>query len=202
MINLVERYVILDKIVLGIGNPGLQYAKTRHNVGFRILDCLAQKLGVSFSFSPFKAMVAEGHIAQCQYLLVKPMTYVNLSGESAQSILHWYKLQPTSLLVVVDDLNLPLAKIRVRQNGSSGGHHGLDSIIQNLNTDGFPRLRVGIDPPLESAAKHVLSKFSMEEEQALDRAMETARETVIAWLNGLELTVVHPPSARPNTLSS
>lgn len=187
---MIERLAFLDKVILGIGNPGAQYTQTRHNVGFRVIDRLMRKLNLNFRSSSFKAVIAEGHLSNCKFLLVKPMTYVNLSGESAQAILSWYKLTPSSLFVVCDDFNLPFAKIRIRSGGSSGGHHGLDSIIQHLNTAEFPRLRIGIGNPIQNAAQHVLSKFTNEEENLLEIAMVTASEAILSWLEKDSLTAV------------
>ncbi len=180
----------MDKIVLGIGNPGSQYTQTRHNIGFRVIDFIAQKLCLKFQTSSFKAVVAEGQISNCKFLLVKPMTYVNLSGESAQAILSWYKLPTTALFTICDDFNLPLSKIRIRKEGSSGGHNGLDSIIRHLNTAEFIRLRIGIGSPLQNAAQHVLSKFSNEEETLLQSTILSASEAVINWLEKNDLMAV------------
>ena len=130
--------------MLGIGNPGAKYAHTRHNLGFRVIDILTDLHGEKFRDSRFKSLAAKVKNDQCEFLLVKPLTYVNLSGECARAILDWYKLTPSSLLVVTDDLSLPPGKIRIRKKGSSSGHRGMESIIRCLGTEEFPRLRIGI----------------------------------------------------------
>ena len=151
------------RIALGIGNPGPEYASTRHNVGFMVLDLLAERLGLSFTrlertgadgskqFSgKVKAQVCEGRRKGKEFLLVKPQTYVNLSGDVAAPLLRHAKRTPDSLFVIVDDLNLPLGRIRIRPSGSAGGHNGLKSVQQMLQTDAYPRLRLGIGPPATS----------------------------------------------------
>jgi PTH1 family peptidyl-tRNA hydrolase len=148
------------RIVLGIGNPGPEYEQTRHNVGFMVLDLLAQRLGLTFerlerhadrwsrSFSgKVKARICEGHRKGRSFLLTKPQTYVNLSGDVAAPLLRHAGRAPDSLFVIVDDLNLPLGRMRIRPSGSAGGHNGLKSIQQMLGTDGYPRLRLGIGQP-------------------------------------------------------
>lgn len=149
------------RIVLGIGNPGPEYEQTRHNVGFMVLDLVAQRLGLAFarldrhaddgsrSFSgKVKARVCEGRRKGRSFLLCKPQTYVNLSGEVAAPLLRHAERQPESLFVIVDDLNLPLGRMRIRPSGSAGGHNGLKSIQQSLGTDAFLRLRLGIGQPV------------------------------------------------------
>lgn len=181
----------MDKIVFGIGNPGLQYAKTRHNIGFRVIDALAQKFSLNFRTSSFQADVAEGAIGETKFLLVKPITYVNLSGHCAQAILHWYKLSPTNLFVVSDDFNLPLGKIRIRSSGSSGGHHGLDSIIQCLQTLDFLRLRIGIGfNSTSQIIDFVLGKFNTDEEIVITPTILSARDAIVAWLDKQPLTKI------------
>ncbi len=154
------------RIALGIGNPGPEYDATRHNVGFMVLDHVAQRLGVAFtrlerhaddgsrSFSgKVKARTCEGRRKGRSFLLVKPQTYVNLSGDVAGPLLRFAGRQPDSLFVIVDDLNLPLGRMRIRPSGSAGGHNGLKSIQQCLGTDCYPRLRLGIGPIASSEAK-------------------------------------------------
>ena len=148
------------RIVVGIGNPGAEYESTRHSVGFMVLDLLAQRLGLSFArlerrapdgakrFSgKVKAQVCEGRRKGRSFLLAKPQTYVNLTGDVAAPLLRHAKRSPDSLFVIVDDLNLPLGRMRLRPSGSAGGHNGLKSVQQMLATDAYPRLRLGIGPP-------------------------------------------------------
>ena len=153
------------RIALGIGNPGPEYESTRHNVGFMVLDLLAERLGLTFSrlervgpdgskrFSgKVKAQVCEGRRKGQSFLLAKPQTYVNLTGDVAAPLLRHAKRTPDSLFVIVDDLNLPLGRIRIRPSGSAGGHNGLKSVQQMLQTDAYARLRLGIGPPASPAA--------------------------------------------------
>jgi PTH1 family peptidyl-tRNA hydrolase len=134
------------KLVIGLGNPGSQYEQTRHNAGFRIVDILAAKLGWRWERRG-RAMLASGSIGTEKVVLVKPLTYMNNSGEAVGELVRWYKLQPEDVLVVYDDLDLAVGKLRLRANGSDGGHNGMDSIIRHLHTNQFPRLRVGIGRP-------------------------------------------------------
>ena len=199
------------RIVLGIGNPGSEYDGTRHNVGFLVLDHVAQQLGLEFErlerrtddgsrvFSgKVKARVCEGRRKGRSFLLVKPLTYVNLTGEVAAPLLRHAGLGPDSLFVVVDDLNLPLGRMRIRPSGSAGGHNGLESIRQMLATDAFPRLRLGIGPAasdgggssgLQSAdwPDYVLAPFLPEEREVLGRTVGRASDCVRAWLDGADL---------------
>lgn len=188
-----------QRVLLGIGNPGPEYHETRHNVGFMVLDLLANRLGLTFRrlerksptgqklFSgKVKAQVAVGLNQQGQkFLLVKPLTYVNLSGDVAGSLLRVADLPPESLFVVVDDLNLPLGRIRVRPSGSSGGHNGLRSIEVALTTDAYPRLRLGIGESVEATVvNHVLAPFSLEEREVLAPKLACAADACLAWLAG------------------
>ena len=138
------------KLIVGLGNPGLQYEHTRHNVGFRVVDKLAAKLGWQWTERRSRAILASGMIGAEKVVLAKPITYMNLSGEAVAELVRWYKLQPEDLLVVCDDLDLPVGKVRLRTKGSAGGQHGLDNIIARLHTNDFPRLRIGIGRPLKN----------------------------------------------------
>ncbi|QBD82362.1 aminoacyl-tRNA hydrolase [Ktedonosporobacter rubrisoli] len=134
------------KLVIGLGNPGPQYEHTRHNVGFRVVDKLASHHGWKWERRG-RAMLANGMLGTEKVLLVKPLTYMNNSGEAVGELVRWYKAQPEDVLVVYDELDLPVGKVRLRANGSAGGHNGLKSIIHHLHTNQFPRLRVGIGRP-------------------------------------------------------
>ena len=200
------------RIVLGIGNPGPEYDGTRHNVGFMVLDLLAERLGLAFarldrhaddgsrSFSgKVKARVCEGRRKGRSFLLVKPQTYVNLSGDVAAPLLRTAGRTPDSLFVIVDDLNLPLGRMRIRPSGSAGGHNGLESIQQKLCTDGYPRLRLGIGPVAPEGADKpaglrpsdwsdfVLAPFLPEEREVLGRVLVSAADCAMAWLDGADL---------------
>ncbi|MBR3705814.1 MAG: aminoacyl-tRNA hydrolase [Firmicutes bacterium] len=131
-------------IIVGLGNPGKKYENTRHNMGFLTIDRMAEEYGISVDKIKFKALVGEGRIAGQRVVLVKPQTYMNLSGQSVQEIMHFYKEDIENLIVIYDDLDIPAGKIRVRKKGSAGTHNGMRNIVQMLADDGFPRIRVGI----------------------------------------------------------
>jgi len=172
---------IRDKfLILGLGNPGKKYAKNRHNLGFRIIDRLAKDTDFRRTS---KALVAKIKIAGKEVLLAKPLTYVNLSGEATLSLLTRYRLKKESLLVVCDDLSLPFGTTRLKNQGSSGGHNGLQSIIEAIGS-GFARLRIGIGNPDTSAdwSDYVLSNFSPEEEANLPEVLDKAVEEIVRYL--------------------
>jgi PTH1 family peptidyl-tRNA hydrolase len=174
------------KLVVGLGNPGREYEETRHNAGFLVLDYLAREEGLTFTRSKFQALLARGSIAGTDVLLVKPLTYMNLSGLAVAGLLRWYKLDSRpDLLVVSDDLDLPLGRLRVRMRGSHGGQRGLLSIINELGSAEFTRLRLGIGRPGESedAKEHVLSTFDPQEEPMLDEVILAAADAVRTWLS-------------------
>jgi len=165
------------RLLVGLGNPGREYSSTRHNVGFMVLDRLAALSGVAFrADKKWQAEVAtDGDVWLC-----KPQTYMNLSGESVSEIARFYKIDPARVLVVLDDMALPLGRLRLRERGSAGGHNGLQSILDHLGTREIPRLRVGIGAAEPgSATGHVLGRFAVDErplvEQSLDRAIEAIR---------------------------
>jgi PTH1 family peptidyl-tRNA hydrolase len=134
-------------IIAGLGNPGAKYDGSRHNVGFLALDLLAQELGVKVNRSRFKSLYGEGVIAGQRVLLLKPQTFMNLSGEATRDAAAWYKLPPERLIVISDDISLPPGRIRVRSKGSAGGHNGLKSIIYQHSSDNFPRVKIGVGSP-------------------------------------------------------
>ena len=168
---------------MGIGNPGPEYAKTRHNVGFRVLDALAKRLNVSKQETRFRGIYAVSQVEDLRVGLLKPLTYVNLSGQSVGEAVKQLKLQPEQILVVLDDAQLPLGKLRMRPKGSSGGHKGLQSIIDALQTEEIPRLRVGIGSPPEGVdmVTFVLSPFEDDEEPIIGEAVERAADAAIVW---------------------
>lgn len=134
------------RLIVGLGNPGTQYEHTRHNVGFRVVDMLAAHNGWQWERRK-RVMLANGTLGSEKVVLVKPLTFMNNSGEAVGELVHWHKLQPEDLLVIYDELDLPIGKVRLRAKGSAGGHNGLDSIIRHVHTNQFPRLRVGIGRP-------------------------------------------------------
>jgi len=172
------------KIVVGIGNPGTRYQRTRHNLGFRTVDHLAAQHRIAVSRRRFDARVGEGQINGVRVLLVKPQTYVNLSGSAVAPLLRWYRCPTEDLLVVCDDLNLEPGALRLRRRGSSGGHNGLESIIQCLGTADFPRLRIGIGRGQgRDAVAHVLGTPGPQEQETLDAAIAKAANAVQTWLS-------------------
>ncbi|QQR54985.1 aminoacyl-tRNA hydrolase [Candidatus Peregrinibacteria bacterium] len=176
------------KVICGLGNPGEKYEKTRHNVGFRALDAFAQKN----EFPPFelrgKAWISEKGQGFKKVLLLKPVTFMNLSGEAVQEVLQFYKLEPKNLLVVYDDVDLPLGTLRYREKGSAGTHNGMKSLIQNLATLDFPRLRIGIESRGQSAPEQmpldafVLAPFTEEEESVLKNEIPKVCLQMEEWL--------------------
>jgi PTH1 family peptidyl-tRNA hydrolase len=152
-------------LILGLGNPGRQYKRSRHNVGFMLLDQLADKLELSFTRKEADALIAKGHFAGHLVILAKPQTFMNLSGRSAGTLSRYYRVPLQSFMVVFDDIDLPLGNIRIRPKGGTGGHRGMESVVDNLNSGEFARLRIGIDRPSgrKDPADYVLEDFSDEE---------------------------------------
>ena len=179
------------KLIVGLGNPGAKYAATRHNVGFMVLDRLAKVGGVSVTKKLCNALVATAEIAGEKVCLAKPQTYMNLSGEAVGCLLRYYKLSSADLLVIYDDRDLPLGRIRLRERGSAGGHRGIASIIAVLGTSDFPRLRIGIGRPRElGAVEHVLGTFSADEQPVIAQAIDRAAEAIeTALKEGLEVAM-------------
>ncbi len=172
-------------MIVGLGNPGARYQRNRHNIGYQIVDELARAHQLSFSKRKFKASLAEGRIAGQRVLLVKPETYMNLSGEAVQPLVAYFKLELSHLLVVYDDMDLPLGKIRLRPAGGAGGHNGMKSLIQRLGSNTFARLRVGIDRPpgrMDPAA-YVLQNFSAAEEEVMVQVRDQACRAIETWLS-------------------
>jgi peptidyl-tRNA hydrolase, PTH1 family len=172
------------KVVIGLGNPGPRYEGTRHNVGFAVIDYLAAAPSVSPFRRRFDAQVAEMSEGQQSVLLVKPETFMNLSGRAVRQVVDFYKIDVPDVLVVCDDIALPLGKLRARARGSDGGQKGLRDIEQHLGTQEYSRLRIGVDAPGEhlDAADHVLSRFKPGERAAVEEAIATAAQAVLLWL--------------------
>lgn len=171
------------KLVVGLGNPGGKYESTRHNVGFRVVDELARRHGIDMNRTRFSSLFGSGTIGSEQVILLKPGTFMNLSGRAVQEALAFYKLAPADLMVISDDLALPLGRLRLRKSGSAGGHNGLASIIQALGGDDFPRLRIGIEQVSgERMVGHVLGAFTRREEEIVGPALVRAADAVECWL--------------------
>jgi len=176
------------KVVFGLGNPGKRYEGTRHNVGFAVVDALAQGRNVSRGQRRFDAETAELTEEGHKVLLVKPETFMNLSGRCVRQALDFYQVPLEKLLVVCDDFNLPLGKLRFRPRGTHGGHNGLRDIQQHLGTREYARLRIGVGaPPEEGAVDHVLSRFRSAERPVIDDALAVAAQAVVYWIHhGIE----------------
>ena len=157
-------------VIVGLGNPGDKYARTRHNVGFDVIDLLAEQNGISVTERKHKALIGKGRIAGQAVILVKPQTFMNLSGESVGDILHFYKLDPAQdLIVISDDVALDPGALRIRKKGSAGGHNGLKNIIAHCHTEEFMRVRIGVGklPPNGDMIAHVLGRFAPEDRRGI-----------------------------------
>ncbi|TCS94295.1 aminoacyl-tRNA hydrolase [Hazenella coriacea] len=181
------------KVIVGLGNPGMKYALTRHNVGFWVIDLLSQHWGISISKEKWKAEVGEGVVNGEKVILIKPLTYMNLSGESVRPAMDWLKADLDDLCVIYDDLDMPPGKIRLRLKGSSGGHNGMKSIIQHLGTDQFKRLKVGIGRPTGRipVPDYVLSHFNQDERITIDDAVDRSAKAMDRWLDSTFLEVMN-----------
>jgi PTH1 family peptidyl-tRNA hydrolase len=174
------------KLIVGLGNPGIEYQFTPHNIGFLAIDRIAEQCGVMVDNRHCKALTARARIGKEEVLLVKPETYMNLSGLSVQELVRKYELAPDrDLLVVYDELDLPLGTIRVRERGSSAGHNGMQSIIGALGTQEISRIRLGIAPdhPVKDGARYVLSQFRKSQLAMLDELLDTAAQAVTVVVN-------------------
>ena len=171
-------------LIVGLGNPGAEYQNTRHNVGFRAIDQLAAEHRIDTRKSEKRALVGYGTVEDTAVVLAKPITYMNNSGQSVAPLLRMLELQPQDLIVITDDMDLPVGRLRLRAEGSAGGHNGLKSLIQHLGTQEFPRVRIGVGRPRGDAEviDHVLSKFQREELEPIEAAVQRAAEAVEAWI--------------------
>ena len=168
-------------IIAGLGNPGKKYEHTRHNVGFDVMDVLAEKYNIRMDEKKYKAICGKGMIGSEKVVLVKPQTFMNLSGESIAEAVNFYKVDPASeLLVIFDDISLAPGRIRIRKKGSAGGHNGMKSIISQIGTQNFYRIKVGVGakPAGWDLADYVLGRFSTKEREEVDRAIEEAADAV------------------------
>jgi peptidyl-tRNA hydrolase, PTH1 family len=181
------------KVVLGLGNPGIKYRGTRHNVGYAVIDSLAAGGGVGRFQERFQADVAEWVLDIDKVLLAKPLTFMNLSGRAIRQLLDFYQLPLAELLVVCDDVNLPLGKLRFRAKGTHGGHNGLRDIQAHLGTTEYARLRIGVDAPgQEDMVDHVLGRFKPGEREVVANAVATAAQAVELWVRkGLQECMNH-----------
>lgn len=173
------------KLVVGLGNPGKEYTGTRHNAGFEVIDKLAYDNNIDVSKGKFKAVIGEGIIKGKKVVLIKPVTFMNLSGHSVREAMNWYKTTEEDIIVIYDDISLPVGEIRVRQKGSAGGHNGMKSIIEQLGTENFIRVRVGVGekPQGWDLADYVLGKFSKDEIPTIIEGFTKASEATEIILN-------------------
>ena len=191
------------KLIVGLGNPGREYVATRHNIGFEVLDTFASKLGwigsspgefERMAKTKFESLVYDGTLSLTgggseKVLLLKPMTYMNLSGRSVQAAMAFYQLTPPDIMIVLDDLALPCGKLRIRPGGSDGGHNGLKDIQRAIGTPQYPRLRIGIDPPPPRVPgrDYVLGRFSEEQRKLVNPALNRAAGALVTWIDkGIE----------------
>lgn len=178
--------LVIPQLIVGLGNPEPKYNQTRHNIGFDAVDALGHAWQISLSeHRKFNGWFGEGVAKGDKRRLLKPLTYMNRSGQAIRAVVDWYKLPPESVLVIYDDMDLPLGRLRLRLSGSAGGHNGMKSTISHLGTQNFPRLRIGIGRPLGNASvsdgktiSHVLGKFSPTETQVMEKVLKLVIEAV------------------------
>mgnify|MGYP001073566147 CR=1 FL=1 len=170
--------------IIGLGNPGMQYAATRHNVGFEVIERFAYENSIDINKKKHKALIGEGLVGGKKVILAKPQTYMNLSGQSVIEIMNWYKVERSHIIIIYDDISLPIGNIRIRTKGSAGGHNGIKSIITHLNSDEFLRVKVGVGekPPGWDLADYVLSRFAKNEIGEIVECVKMASEATDAIL--------------------
>ncbi|MBR4582105.1 MAG: aminoacyl-tRNA hydrolase [Lachnospiraceae bacterium] len=174
-------------IIAGLGNPGKEYVNTRHNVGWSALDVFASKYGISVEEGKFKSLIGKGAVEGQKVILVKPLTYMNLSGEAVRAVCDYFKVDPENeLIVLYDDISLPVGQLRVRPKGSAGGHNGIKNIIAHLGTEVFLRIKVGVGekPSRMDLADYVLGHFSAEDAAAEKEAYEKVSEAILLLMEG------------------
>lgn len=173
---------ITPQLIVGLGNPGTKYDQTRHNIGFEAIDLLSRTWQIPLAeHRKFQGWFGEGTVGGQRIRLLKPTTYMNLSGQAIRAVTDWYKLPPESVLIIYDDMDLPIGKLRLRQSGSAGGHNGMKSTIAHLNSQNFPRLRIGIGSPKSQGGEvvsHVLGRFSQTETQAMAEVLRLVVEAI------------------------
>lgn len=165
-------------LIVGLGNPGREYDGTRHNIGFEAIDYISSKNNIDINKSKFKGMFGEGFIKGQKVILLKPTTYMNLSGESIREVINFYKIDNNKIIVIYDDISLEIGKLRIREKGSAGGHNGIKSIIANMGTDVFPRIKIGVGQPKGDLVSHVLGRFNKDEEEDLKEVIEASNKAI------------------------
>ena len=169
-------------LIVGLGNPGSEYEDTRHNIGFKVVDNIAKEYNIEINRQKFKGMCGEGFINGEKVILLKPTTYMNLSGESIREVVDFYKLSNEDVLVIYDDISLDVGRLRIRDKGSAGGHNGIKSIIAHLGTDVFPRIKVGVGQPNVDLVHYVLGRFSKEEMEILRESIDASTKAAAEML--------------------
>ncbi|NLY09579.1 MAG: aminoacyl-tRNA hydrolase [Tissierellia bacterium] len=180
------------KIIVGLGNPGNEYKGTRHNVGFITVEKIAEDYGISLTKAGFQALYGQGRIDGEQLILVKPMTYMNLSGMAVRQIMDYYKVEAKDLIVIQDDIDISKGTIKIKSKGSAGTHNGMKSVIKHLGHGNFSRIKIGVGNPShgKDLADFVLSKFSKEEIDEIDSAIDQAAKATVTWVkHGTEVTM-------------
>lgn len=173
------------KLIVGLGNPGAEYERTRHNVGWHVLDAFARKFRIDITRHEKNALTGSGRVAGGSVMVAKPLTYMNLSGDAVKLLTNAYLESTDDLLVVYDDIDLPLGKLRIRPHGSAGTHNGMRSIISTINTEKFPRLRVGIGSAEQGRLRdYVLDEFTADEQPIVDRAVERSVDALVLFARG------------------
>jgi PTH1 family peptidyl-tRNA hydrolase len=167
-------------LIVGLGNPGSEYSHTRHNVGFDIVDLIAKKYNINLNRVKFKGVCGDGLIGGEKVLLLKPSTYMNLSGESLVEAANFYKIPRENIIVIYDDVSLEVGRMRIRQEGSAGGHNGIKNIILHMSSEVFPRIKVGVGQPHGGLIPHVLGRFPKEEREVLEKLFPAAVEAAEA----------------------
>lgn len=167
-------------LIVGLGNPGTEYRYTRHNVGFHVLDLISEKYNIKINRIKFKGSIGEGIINGEKVILLKPSTYMNLSGESVIEASSFHKIPKENIIVIYDDISLDIGRMRVRPEGSAGGHNGIKNIILHLSSDIFPRIKVGVGQPKGDLVRHVLGHFSKEEGEILDKVFLNAVDAAVS----------------------
>mgnify|MGYP003560669580 CR=1 FL=1 len=163
-------------LIVGLGNPGREYENTRHNIGFAAIDIIAEKYNIDINRKKFKGEYGEGFINGNKVILLKPYTFMNLSGESVREAIDFYKLTEEEVLIIYDDISLELGRLRIREKGSAGGHNGIKSIINHMGTDVFTRIKIGVGAPKGDLVNYVLGKFSKEEVNILKQTLDAVTE--------------------------
>lgn len=181
------------KLIIGLGNPGKQYEKTRHNVGFDVIEELSNQFNIPLDQLKFKGLFGMGFVGTEKVLLLKPLTYMNLSGESIRAVMDFYDIDPLDIVVIYDDLDIPVGKMRLRQKGSAGGHNGIKSTIAHLGTQEFNRIRIGVDRPQNgmSVSNYVLGKFTADEQPIIEEVVKRSANACKSWLTQPFLQVMN-----------